>query len=35
VFEYLKPNEIRDFYIDKDEQKIVILTADKAYIADL
>lgn len=35
VFEYLKPNEIRDFYIDKDEQKIVILTANKAYIADL
>jgi len=35
VFDTLKPDEIRDFYIDKDEQKIVVLTADKAYIADL
>lgn len=35
VFDSLKPNEIRDFYIDKDEQKIVVLTANKAYIADL
>jgi hypothetical protein len=35
VFSSLKPDEIRDFYIDKDEQKIVILTANKAYIADL
>ncbi|MGE3278222.1 MAG: hypothetical protein AB7J40_00135 [Candidatus Altimarinota bacterium] len=35
VFDSLKPNEIRDFYVDKDEQKIVVLTANKAYIADL
>jgi hypothetical protein len=35
VFESLKANEIRDFYVDKDEQKVVILTQDKAYIADL
>lgn len=35
VFEELGPNEIRDFYVDKDEQKLTILTADKVYIADL
>jgi len=35
VFPTLKPNEIRDFYVDKDEQKLVVLTADKAYITDL
>lgn len=35
VFDTLKPNDIRDFYVDKDEQKLVILTSDKAYITDL
>jgi|CXWL01.1.fsa_nt_gi tetratricopeptide (TPR) repeat protein len=35
VFDTLKPNEILDFYVDKDEQKLVTLTADKAYITDL
>jgi hypothetical protein len=35
VFETLKPNEIRDFYVDKDEQKLTVLTADKVYISDL
>jgi len=35
VFDNFKENEIRDFYIDKDEQKVVVLTADKSYITDL
>lgn len=35
VFDNVKPDEIRDFYVDKEEQKIVILTANKAFIADL
>ncbi|GEM_PF-5224509 len=35
VFTSLKPNEIRDFFIDKDEQKMTILTADKIYFSDL
>ncbi len=35
VFATLKPNEIRDFFIDKEEQKMTILTADKVYFNDL
>ncbi|MDZ4217332.1 MAG: hypothetical protein U1C97_03400, partial [Candidatus Gracilibacteria bacterium] len=35
LFESLKPNEIRDFYVDQDEQKLTILTSDKVYITDL
>jgi hypothetical protein len=35
VFEDIGANEIRDFYVDKDEQKLTILTADKVYISDM
>lgn len=35
LFDSLEANEIRDFVVDKDEQKILVLTADKVYIADL
>ena len=35
VFETLAPGEIRDFYIDKDEQKLTVLTADQVYITDI
>lgn len=35
IFETLEANEIRDFYVDKDEQKLTVLTADKVYISDL
>ncbi len=35
VFDSLQANEIRDFYVDKDEQKLTVLTADKVYISDL
>jgi hypothetical protein len=35
IFETLQKNEMRDFYIDKAEQKLHILTADKVYLTDL
>lgn len=35
IFDTLESNEIRDFSIDKDEQKLMILTTDKMYITDL
>lgn len=35
VFEDLAANEIRDFSVDKDEQKLTILTTDKLIITDL
>lgn len=35
IFETFDPNEIRDFYVDQDEQKLTVLTADKVYITDL
>ena len=35
LFESLGPNEIRDFSVDKDEQKLTIVTDDTVYITDL
>jgi len=35
IFDSFKAGEIRDIYIDKDEQKLSVLTSDKIYITDL
>lgn len=35
IFDTLESKAIKDFYVDKDEQKLVILTADKMYLTDL
>ncbi|MDF2379019.1 MAG: hypothetical protein P1V18_02225 [Candidatus Gracilibacteria bacterium] len=35
LFEQFDANSIRDIFVDKDEQKLTILTEDKLYITDL
>lgn len=35
IFEDFEPGEIKDFTVDRDEQKLTVLTADKVYITDL